>query len=387
MNSSVKNIPPLTSIRGIAALSVVILHFSYYALPKTGEVLSSYTDFFYNSYLWVDFFFMLSGFIMSHVYFTYFSSSVNLHKYGSYLLSRFARIYPLHIFVLLLFIGLEIIKIFLPNAEPFTGKFNLLALFANVFLLQAFALDCPPLFWCNTYWNEPAWSISVEFVIYLIFPFLLVKLLSKHQNHDLLIYVCSFVLLLFVTLTRGNLDTVVGIPSIARCGLECILGIITYKVYQKGSYQKYWHNNLLTIIALSWIIVVFNFGWGDSRLIRSVHDWIVLPAFSLLILSLSGKNNGFIAKYLNSSFMIYLGKISYSIYMIHWWLQELIKTWWFYNFNNSFGSKFNEYECLLSLGIFIGVVLLIASLTYRFVEIPMRNSLKYRLLAIQSLHR
>ncbi len=168
----------LTSLRGIAALVVVVHHFSYYTLPKTGSILSVYTlpktgsilsvysNFFKNGYLWVDFFFILSGFIMTHVYIGDFSSRVNFSNYRSYIFSRFARIYPLHIFVLSLFVGLEIAKLFLLNNSGFTGKFNLTALFANIFLLQAFDLNCPPLFWCNTYWNEPAWSISVEFIIY-----------------------------------------------------------------------------------------------------------------------------------------------------------------------------------------------------------------------------
>ncbi|ABA24433.1 Acyltransferase 3 [Trichormus variabilis ATCC 29413] len=383
MTNDVKHIKPLTSIRGIAALSVVILHFSYYALPKTGVILSSHSAFFYNSYLWVDFFFILSGFIMTHVYINHFSSGVNLHKYCSYLFSRFARIYPLHIFILILFIGLEIIKIFLPNAEPFTEKFNLTALFANIFMLQAFALNCPPLFWCNTYWNEPAWSISVEFIIYFIFPSLLIKLLNNQQKDDLLIYFFSLTLLFLVTLTRGNLDSIIGIPSIARCGLECIIGIITYKVYRKGNYQKYWNNNLLTIVSLLWIFLIMNFNWDDSRLIRSIHDWIVLPGFSLLILSLSVNKNNVMTKFLKSSFIVYLGTISYSIYMIHWFIQEALKVFWFYKFNVTFGSTFNEYQSMISLGIFMVIVLCSASLIHNFIEVPGRNSLKYKFLTKQ----
>lgn len=386
MITDVKHIKPLTSMRGIAALSVAILHFSYYALPKTGAILSSYSAFFYNSYLWVDFFFILSGFIMTHVYFRNFSSGVSLDKYGSFLLSRFARIYPLHIFVLLLFIGLEIVKIFLPDTAPFTGSFNLKALFANIFLLQAFALDCPPLFWCNTYWNQPAWSISVEFVIYCVFPFLLVKLLKSKSKNDLLIYATSLVILLLVTLTRGNLDTVIGIPAIARCGLECILGIITYKIYHQGNYQKYWDTHFLMIIALCWILLIMNFNWGDSRLARSLHDWIVLPAFSLLILSLSRKNSSLVSKLLSSSLMVYLGTISYSIYMIHWFFQESLNVFWNYKFHVSFGSNFNEYQSFIALGIFLFTILSSASLTHKFIEVPMRNSLKSKLFPKQSLY-
>ncbi|MEH2158244.1 acyltransferase family protein [Nostoc sp.] len=376
-----KHIKPLTSLRGIAALFVVVHHFSYYTLPKIGSILSAYSDFFKNGYLWVDFFFILSGFIMTHVYVGDFSLKVNSSNYRSYLLSRFARIYPLHIFVLSLLIGLEIIKIFLLHTSAFTGKFNLTALFANVFLLQAFDLNCPPLFWCDTYWNEPAWSISIEFVIYCIFPFLLVFLLRNSPKKDLIIYSFTlFSILLLIAFTRGNLDSIIGIPSIARCGLECGLGIITYKIYYRGNYQKYFNLNLLAIIAITWIILIMNYYWSYWR---SLHDWLVLPAFCLLILALSVNNNGVVSKFLSSRLMLYLGTISYSIYMIHWFLQELLKIFWIYKFHKPFGKGFTEYETLTSLGAFLMIVLLTASLTYRFVEVPARNYLKATIFAKQ----
>ncbi|ODH02994.1 acyltransferase [Nostoc sp. KVJ20] len=375
-----KHIKPLTSLRGIAALFVVIHHFSYYTLPKTGSTLSAYSDFFKNGYLWVDFFFILSGFIMTHVYVGDFSLKVNSSNYRSYLLSRFARIYPLHIFILSLFVGLEIIKIFLLPTSAFTGKFNLTALFANVFLLQAFDLNCPPLFWCDTYWNEPAWSISVEFVIYCIFPFLLLLLRNSPKN-DLLVYSFTLIsILLLIAFTRGNLDSIIGIPSIARCGLECVLGIITYKIYYRGNYKKYFNLNLLSIIAITWIIMIMNYYWNYWR---TLHDWLVLPAFCLLILAVSVNNNGVISKFLSSRLMLYLGTISYSIYMIHWFIQELLKLFWLYEFHNPFGKGFTEYEALTSLGVFLMIVLLTASLTYRFVEVPARNYLKSTIFAKQ----
>lgn len=98
--SMYKHINSLTSLRGIAALIVVVHHFYYYALPKTGSTLSAYSDFFRNGYFGVDFFFILSGIIMTHVYIGNFLLRVNFFNYRSYLLSRFARIYPIYLFYL-----------------------------------------------------------------------------------------------------------------------------------------------------------------------------------------------------------------------------------------------------------------------------------------------
>ncbi|WP_427161993.1 acyltransferase family protein [Aliinostoc sp. HNIBRCY26] len=387
MTTDVKHIKPLTSMRGIAALSVAILHFSYYGIPKTGDILSAHTAFFYNSYLWVDFFFILSGFIMTHVYFSNFASGVNLHKYGSYLISRFARIYPLHIFMIVLFIGLEVVKYLLQNTSSFTGKFNLTALFANIFMLQAFDFSCPPWFKCDTYWNEPAWSISVEFLIYSIFPCLLFLLLKNRHKFDLKIYITALITMLpVIIIAAGNLDNIIGIPSIARCGLECIIGIITYKFHLQGTYKKYFEMNLIGVISIIWILLIMHNNWGDSRVVRSVHDWLVLPGFSLLILYLSNNRNGLISKILSLPLMVYLGAISYSIYMTHWFIQELFRTFWNHKFHVYLGTNLNEYESWMCLCLFILVVLATASITYSFVEIPMRKYLKEKLLNKQYLH-
>ncbi|MEH2391353.1 MAG: acyltransferase [Nostoc sp.] len=318
---------------------------------------------------------------MTHVYIGDFSLRVNSSNYHSYLFSRFARIYPLHIFVLFLFFGLKIVKLFLLNNFAFTGKFNLTALFANIFLLQAFDLSCPPLLWCNTYWNEPAWSISVEFVIYCIFPFLLLFLLRNSEINDSIIYIYTlFSILLLIAFTRGNLDSIIGIPSIARCALECVLGIITYKVYCRGNYKKYFNLNFLTIIAITWIILIMNYYWHH---LHSLHDWLILPAFSLLILAVSVNNNGVISKGLNFRLMLYLGTISYSIYMVHWFVQEMLKIFYIYKFHHIFGKSFTEYEALTSLGVFLMIIILAASLTYKFVEVPRRNYLKSTIFAKQ----
>jgi peptidoglycan/LPS O-acetylase OafA/YrhL len=369
-----KQIGALTSLRGIAALIVVVFHFSYYALPSTGVVLSSYSNFFRNGYLCVDLFFILSGFIMAHVYLDRFYLGVSKSNYWDYLRSRFARIYPLHLFTLAALVCWEIVKVFLPNFHAFTGAFTFRSLLANVLLLQAFDLSCPPLLSCNTYWNEPAWSISVEFVIYCLFPFSLFLLLKTKPKIDLIVYVLTLaLLLLLIKFTTGTLNTIIGIPSIARCGLECVLGIITYKVYRSNQYQKYLKLDFLAIATAIFIGSIMHI-WVERS--HGLYDWLTLPAFSILILALANNNNGLISKLMNSSLLLYLGAISYSIYMVHWCLAEFLKTFWLYKFQIVFGSDFTGDRSLIALGIFIPIVLITASLTYRFVEVPMRNLLK-----------
>jgi peptidoglycan/LPS O-acetylase OafA/YrhL len=373
-----KQINSLTSLRGIAALIVVVHHFTYFFLPKTGEVLSRYSGFFQNGYLCVDFFFILSGFIMTHVYRKYFEAGVSSDNYRLYLGSRFARIYPLHLFVTILFVGLEFTKMLVLHIPAFVGEFNLTALFANIFLLQAFDLTCPPLFDCNTYWNQPAWSISVEFFIYCIFPLLLFRFARLDRKFYPIVYVCTLILLLLLAqFSRGSLD-LVGIQSLIKCGLECILGIITYRVYDRGKYQQYVNINLLSIISMGSIFFIMH---ASGSHLRSLHDVLILPAFSALILSTSLPNYGWGSRLLNSSFLLYLGTISYSIYMVHWLLNKILDVVWFYEFNVFFSKIVGGWAAWTTLGIYISLTIMVASLTYRFVEIPMRKLLKPKILA------
>ncbi len=369
-----KQIGALTSLRGIAALIVVVHHFAYYTLPQTGKFLSSYSHFFKNGYLCVDFFFILSGFIMAYVYANDFYRQIDKSDYWKYLRARFARIYPLHLFTLLVLIGLELIKMIVLGGNAFTDKFNLTALTANIFLLQAFDLSCPPLFWCGTYWNEPAWSISVEFAIYTIFPFILYSVLRLKPKGDLILCACTLLAMFFlIKFTRGNLDSIIGLPSIARCTLESTLGIITYKVYQRINYQNMGIPTAVTAIALIWILGVMH-SWTDKY--RGIHDWLILPACSLLILAVSNQTHRASAKILNSKILIYLGTISYSVYMVHWCLLELLKTFWSSRLTPTFGGGLSIVECLIGLMIFLLATISTASMTYRFIEVPIRIYLK-----------
>jgi peptidoglycan/LPS O-acetylase OafA/YrhL len=377
-----KQIGALTSLRGIAALIVVVHHFAYYTLPQTGKFLSSYSHFFKNGYLCVDFFFILSGFIMAHVYANDFYGQVDKSDYWKYLRARFARIYPLHLFTLLVLVGLELIKMIAGSGHAFIGKFNLTALVANVFLLQAFDLSCPPLFWCGTYWNEPAWSISVEFVIYALFPFILYFILRLNPRSDLIAYVGTLIaLFLLIKFTRGNLDSIIGLPSIARCSMESSLGIITYKIYQRINYQNRAIPIAVTAIAMVWILGVMH-SWNDKY--RGIHDWLILPACSLLILAVSNQSTRTSAKILNSKILIYLGTISYSIYMVHWCLSELLKTFWLSRLDSTFGRGLSLMQCSIACGaseaigltLFLLTTIATAAMTYKFIEVPMRTYLK-----------
>src|SRR5580698_4590454 len=142
-------LPSLTALRGLAALWVVVYHFSVQCLPNLDA--TPYTHLIHKGYLAVDLFFMLSGFVMTHVYHRAFSESVTRH-YRSFLFARVARIYPLHLLILVLFVATAIAAQLTAGARidslrnvPLQGSESVSAFVANVLMLQG--LDAGQLSW------------------------------------------------------------------------------------------------------------------------------------------------------------------------------------------------------------------------------------------------
>ena len=154
----------LTPLRGIAALLVVIFHCNLMLMPF---VPPGYTKLVSNGWLWVDFFFILSGFIMCYVYGKYFSRRVTWAHYKKYIGARFARVYPLHFFTTIwALICVMVIINKASSLDPFfTVIFNPKAAPACLLLIQSLHIYLtPPL-------NTPSWSLSTEWWMYTIFPF------------------------------------------------------------------------------------------------------------------------------------------------------------------------------------------------------------------------
>jgi peptidoglycan/LPS O-acetylase OafA/YrhL len=151
----------LDALRGICALLVVLFHVPvYHALKDIGS--------FANLQFCVDMFFALSGFVLCHAY----GQRLNDRAEGlRFVALRFARLWPLHIVMLALFVGLETGKFifsradtaFALDSQAFGPGRSLFEIVTNILFLQSFNLH-PGLSW-----NGPAWSAAVEFYVSILF--------------------------------------------------------------------------------------------------------------------------------------------------------------------------------------------------------------------------
>jgi peptidoglycan/LPS O-acetylase OafA/YrhL len=109
----------------------------------------------------VDMFFVLSGFVLTHVYW---ANRDRPFDFGSFMIARIARVYPLHVLALGVIMAFLVAGIVMGKGDMVEG-YTLSGLLANLTLTQSFGMPG------SVHWNFPAWAISAEFAGYLLFPF------------------------------------------------------------------------------------------------------------------------------------------------------------------------------------------------------------------------
>ncbi|MFJ3483454.1 acyltransferase family protein [Pseudomonas sp. NPDC090202] len=283
----------LDSFRGVCAVLVVFFHL---------HVVGSFVElpFFRRDEVLLNFFFVLSGFVLAHSW-----GTTPDFKLRTFVISRFFRIYPLHLLMLALFLLFETVrwiayrKGFYLNNVPFTGLFAPREILPNLFLVQAWS-D----FTESLSFNYPTWTVSIEFYLYLLFGGLC---LLSPRNRFLMFAALS--LLAFSLIFSGNGPLVAG----AMHGVSCFFaGCITYLVYLaiRGRFIPVpW---LMTVLECSMMYVVYWIVMNDFDNRYAIGSLV----FCVLVL-LFAFEGGLVSALLRSSVFMLLGKLSYSIYMTH----------------------------------------------------------------------
>ena len=354
-----KEIRALTGLRGIAAIVVFFAH-TRETLENRGLTLHVPTlveRLFLSSGRQVDIFFVLSGFILALIYRDWFAVSVTREAYGGFLKRRFARIYPLHVFMLLLVIAF-VYAAHAFHARTINGleRYDISSLPAYFLLVQAWGfLGTDP-----GHWNRPSWSVSIEALAYLIFPLyiFLTSKLEKSRPWALFIAVACFGFLLNASTSWG----LAGYPGLARGLSEFMLGCATAGFC--GSQVDSWlQSRLGSILAFTALVICFAL---------TPDTGFVIAVFTApLLLALCGNNAA--VKLFSNRPVFFLGEISYSIYLGHFLFStisyRLISIPW---------MKTGPLQLVAGI-LFINLfVLCAATLTYFAIERPGRDLLRGR---------
>jgi len=348
-----KRFEALDSWRGIAACLVAFYHMQKMSVNGhlTGLALQL------NSYLFVDFFFVLSGFVIAANYEQRLAEGYSPWRFA---LLRFGRLYPLHISVLLACIGLHLanaasgvagVSAFQP---PFWSADTIVA---NLLLLHSLhAFDFLT-------WNAPSWSISTEFYTYLLFAAAVA--LTRRRIVMLLLPVVVASALALCMLVH-DMDTTYD-WGLIRCLLGFSVGVLAWRVHRAAWLRS---GTALELISIG-LMMAFLWSAGGTRLS------LAAPAVFSIVVLVFAAEAGAVSRLLRAPALRWLGERSYSIYMVHFlgWLllvdcAKLVKRLGF-DLISEIESGHPWKNDVVSLVYFL-LVLGVAAGSYRVIEVPAR---------------
>ena len=331
-----------TSLRGIAALLVVLYH--HKSNLNFEQDLDALTGFFESADHFVDFFFLLSGFVIAHVYLR----RTSTRGWGAaFYRSRLARIYPLHLVTFLFMFAIFLYRNgSVDEAIAWTAA-------RNVTLIHAWG------FQDQFFFNFPSWSISGEFAAYLSFPLIAAIVLRIRHSH--ILFACLALISLFVEQTYSRsiswerLGLLRAVPLFA-------LGVALYPHRDKFLGSRGHSASIVQVVSAAGIVLAMHF---------ALELIVLLPFFCLLIIS-THSDRGLVCRLVDTPVLYGLGLISYTIYLMHIPIRTAAYYIW-PKIETLFPSSIVDTAfVLMCLAATLGASILV----YRFFEMPMRALLR-----------
>lgn len=348
-----RRIPELESIRGVAALLVVLFHIPHWnhALYDVGLIR--------NSYLMVELFFVLSGFV---IYSAYSTRIVSLGGLFEFQFLRFGRLYPVHLLFLLFYLGIEIGKYLLGARvhlrESAFSRNSIGAFIEHLFLVQAVG----PTGNASTF-NVPAWSISVEFYTYFLFGLIVLYANSEKLRLLGLAAICSLALLI------GK-----GLPEyrdLLRCLAGFSIGCLTAALVERKTLAM---KPALLLAAIAALVAFLQIKQNAAS------EPAIYLLTSVLTLTIVYSRDGVVKGILRTRWLTRLGVLSYSVYMSH---GAII---WFFGFlltkvlkfpavfyDGQFAPQLSLPATMFAYAAIVGSVLVVSHFVYERIEKPPRE--------------
>lgn len=341
----------ITSLRGISVLGVLLYHSKY--------------QLFASGFLGVDVFFVISGFLIGNILFSEIEN--NHFKFTTFYLKRLRRLLPALIFTILFSILLSYLFLLPEDYKLFNYSIPYTLFFVGNYF-----------FWkTNDYFSPDTdimplshlWSLSIEEQFYIIFPFLMFLLFRFNFSRSNLKSIIFFgIFISFIYTIFGFYNLPIECPA-TNCieitnfywlhtrAWELLIGVfLNFFTLRKPRFNR-------VFLLIGFFLIVFSFMITQNKY---SHPGIgTLPSIlgTVLIILSSEKNDiNFLSK---SSILYFLGKISYSLYLIHFPIFVI---------RNYFGLNFKIFKNLDVLPIlFIFLSILISFLMWKNIEAPLRD--------------
>ena len=289
--------------------------------------------------------------------------------------SRFARIYPLHLFSFLCMVAFYFwyrVNFTLYPAD-YIHTFNVQAIWTNLLLLHSMDINK------NLSWNSASWSISVEWWMYVVFPFLLIPFRKITDWKKIFIFfgvIAGYLFTIYYLYPlsaaanssldpgiKDNLDVTYDYGFV-RCFFGFLFGMLLYELYRVGWGRRYLNKDSVWILTMALVVIA---------MAVSIPDFIPIIIFAAIIL-VSVYAEGIGKHILSFKPLTYLGDISYSLYLMH-----LPIMFFLFNYLKRFPQiKLENPDwgtAWLYALTYLAIVIFVSTLTYRFIEVPMRQKI------------
>jgi len=362
----------LTGLRFVAISFIVVRHLGEVAVAQTPRLVQRV---FAHAFHVMPLFFVLSGFVITYQYGERVRSGELRAR--EFWISRLLRIWPIYLVALALRVAVD------AHGNGGVPRLHALGALSQALLLQGWT---PPLVWFG---NVPGWTVSVEAFLYLVFPWLVVRISRLEMHRALGVAAVAWFLgqlvatLYMVTLPDGwpprgepsefFLDLLRYLPPLHLPSF--LIGVVTARVYldDRASGRRRAGGRL---VLVSLVPILFAFCGGFELIQRELglKTWTVpfgfvgllSPAWAIAILGLS--HGGTASRWLGARPLVRLGAASYGLYILHFPIFDAVDSLAVPNWDHSRLFLLQAFAVLLPLSV----------ISFERFEQPLRSALLAR---------
>ena len=350
----------LDALRGVASITVVIFHIFeiFSGGDHTKQILN-------HGYLAVDFFFLLSGFVIGHAY----DNRWNTMNFKSFLKRRLIRLHPMII------VGMSIgaLCFYFSASEklfPLVNDTSLLTLIGYTllgFLLIPVTIPMDIRGWTEMYpTNGPAWSLFFEYIANILYALILRKLPTKIIG---IITALAAINLIYFATTSGNGDVIGGWSiseeqlyiGFTRLSFPFLAGLLMARLMKP---RKVNNAFLISSVLLVAFLIMPRIGNLQNVWVNGIYDSATIIILFPMIIFIGASGN-ITSKYA-SKLSTFLGNISYPLYIVHFPFTYIFYAW----------VVNNDIKILdaIPYGILLLILsIVVAQISFKFYDVPVRK--------------
>jgi peptidoglycan/LPS O-acetylase OafA/YrhL len=355
-------IRPLAGLRGVAILSVVLLHFGSYIcalLPSLTDWLSLSA----RAVFRMDLFFMLSGFMAAYVFIKP-GERLRLPEYRWFLLNRLIRLFPAYLAAFLaLASGVAIARLL---HLPLKGNYSLEAVPIRLALLHAW----PFMSWSTWAWNYPTWFLSSLWFAY-VFVFPLSWWLVRRLHGSRWAFTWLFCpLVLWLTVSHLKKDS--EFHLVLRVSCEFSAGFALYVLYASKARFIAVAQRYLDLTVLGFLVALVSISTVPSLVAPQVINAALVLGTPFLLAGMTAETS-VSARLMTSRPLLWLGGLSYALFLSHGVVQKFLTV---ALPAQRFTHSSLAVRCLVLLA-YAAAVLGAATALHKWVEMPSSKALKH----------